>query len=489
MSTLNPIHFEDLEPHRFEDLVRHLIYDFRDWQNIEAIGRDEGIDIRAWEKARIATNQSDEKDEDEGEHVIDGNLWVIQCKRESKLGPSGIKRIVSEFSSNQKVYGYILVAPADFSKKSHDIFREEIRKKGITECYLWGKAALEDILLMPKNDHILFAFFGISLLVKRRTRVSEVRFRVNNKNKLFRIFGSNNFNNDFHAPILIRDIAVTHYPFEENYEDFKKRPRWEEFVAYGYQPEGLLVHMRRFYAHFDPDREEYDYAQDLDLLNRMPRLYEKQDPKQHEHWERVTDFWRHLPRRFQAYCELDGVVEWQDILLIDDKGDALFECPHIYVEGRDNDSLIPRQGLILDLNRSRIRVEKSFVRKSIFPKKYPPIRKLAVTKGKMFTLDPDTKRLFTIHLALEGTLFDVDKKYRSFKAREIIQVSDVLIDNEPLYLEITYRYMTTVNKYCGETQDPIKKISIEKQAGRKVNNNEKIDVLECQRISSWQLKD
>lgn len=30
------IHFEDLDPHRFEDLVRELIYDFRDWQTIEA---------------------------------------------------------------------------------------------------------------------------------------------------------------------------------------------------------------------------------------------------------------------------------------------------------------------------------------------------------------------------------------------------------------------------------------------------------------------
>ena len=49
---MNPLHFEDLEPHRFEDLVRQLIYDFRQWKSLEAIGRaggDEGIDIRATE--------------------------------------------------------------------------------------------------------------------------------------------------------------------------------------------------------------------------------------------------------------------------------------------------------------------------------------------------------------------------------------------------------------------------------------------------------
>ena len=35
----NPIHFEDLEPKRFEDLVRERIYDFKSWQTIEATGR------------------------------------------------------------------------------------------------------------------------------------------------------------------------------------------------------------------------------------------------------------------------------------------------------------------------------------------------------------------------------------------------------------------------------------------------------------------
>jgi len=66
--TLNPLHFEDLEPHRFEDLVRQLAYDFREWDSIEAIGRlgsDEGIDIRATEKTTSnPINDYDVDDED-----------------------------------------------------------------------------------------------------------------------------------------------------------------------------------------------------------------------------------------------------------------------------------------------------------------------------------------------------------------------------------------------------------------------------------------
>jgi hypothetical protein len=52
--TLNPLPFNDLEPHRFEDLIRQLAYEFRRWRSLEASGRagsEEGLDIRAIEFA------------------------------------------------------------------------------------------------------------------------------------------------------------------------------------------------------------------------------------------------------------------------------------------------------------------------------------------------------------------------------------------------------------------------------------------------------
>jgi hypothetical protein len=42
--TYGVIHFEDLAPERFEDLIRELVYDFRDWQSIEATGKGGGDD-------------------------------------------------------------------------------------------------------------------------------------------------------------------------------------------------------------------------------------------------------------------------------------------------------------------------------------------------------------------------------------------------------------------------------------------------------------
>jgi hypothetical protein len=47
---IQPLPFTHLEPKRFEDLVRQLVYDFRPWRRLEATGRsgsDDGFDARA----------------------------------------------------------------------------------------------------------------------------------------------------------------------------------------------------------------------------------------------------------------------------------------------------------------------------------------------------------------------------------------------------------------------------------------------------------
>jgi hypothetical protein len=211
--TYGPIHFEDLDPHRFEDLIRELIYDYKDWQSIEATGRsgsDDGFDVRAYEKTNVVSYSENESFEEiEEVHPMEGNLWMIQGKREKEIGPTKVKKILSDINPLNPPYGYILAASTNFSKESYDIFREVLRKRGVMEFYLWGKAELEDMLHLPKNDRILFTFFGISLTSKRRARTTEVRAIVNLKNKFFRIIG---MNEEFNQSILIRDLKDTNYP-------------------------------------------------------------------------------------------------------------------------------------------------------------------------------------------------------------------------------------------------------------------------------------
>src|SRR3954468_14268806 len=96
--TYNPLPFTDLEPKRFEDLVRQLVYDFRSWRRLEATGRsgsDDGFDARGLEVVEapdaVAPVGQDELDD---ETAVDGTadrLWLIQCKRERTITPAKLK--------------------------------------------------------------------------------------------------------------------------------------------------------------------------------------------------------------------------------------------------------------------------------------------------------------------------------------------------------------------------------------------------------------
>jgi hypothetical protein len=238
--TYGPIHFEDLDPHRFEDLIRELTYDYKDWQTIEATGRsgaDAGFDIRAYERVSAGQTVATDPEDAEEQHPMAGSRWMIQCKREKEIGPKKLLAILDDVDESDPPYGYILAAATNFSKQSYDAFRAKLLEKGVMEFYLWGKAELEDMLHQPKNDRILFTFFGISLVTRRRTRSTEIRFTVNNKNKLFRVLGEQ----IGHSPILLRDANDAHYPYGSNYKDFDKRPRWKEFEATEYHAHGLVV--------------------------------------------------------------------------------------------------------------------------------------------------------------------------------------------------------------------------------------------------------
>jgi hypothetical protein len=95
--TINPLHFEDIEPHRFEDLIRRLLYSFRDWNSIEATGRggsDHGFDIRAWKKGQSVSNVNDEGEE--SVHALEGRVWQMQGKREKPITPAKIRSVIRE---------------------------------------------------------------------------------------------------------------------------------------------------------------------------------------------------------------------------------------------------------------------------------------------------------------------------------------------------------------------------------------------------------
>jgi hypothetical protein len=340
--TLNPLHFEDLEPHRFEDLVRQLVYDFRVWRKIEATGRlgaDEGIDIRAVE---AVGGEREENEEDESESPAmrepsEERIWVIQCKREKEIGPTKARQIVRDAvpGGSDAPYGFILSAACDFSMKSRDAFHEEARKRGVKDSHIWGKAELEDLLFLPKNDHLLFAYFNISLQIRRRSLRTELRSRLAMKRKLITVLGD--VREDHHVTVLLRDPREERYPRAEDIPDFATWPRWKYYTFIGHEPpDHLAFVVGEHFAYVDDEGKHWDALLDFNSDRMEPpgdSSVQPVDLAESAKYQRYWSYWYHqVPENNRATLKLLHFIHYDRILAVDEHGDRYNEGIHLLVE-------------------------------------------------------------------------------------------------------------------------------------------------------------
>lgn len=154
--TVNPLHFEDLEPHRFEDLVRQLAHGFRTWRSLEAtgrLGRDEGIDIRGVELVQGETPESvDDGSPSEETPAGEERAWTIQCKRTRSFGRADARGAVAQAVPDgaDPPYGLVVAVAADATTETVLAFHEAARTRGVSESHLWTKGQLEDLLRLDR---------------------------------------------------------------------------------------------------------------------------------------------------------------------------------------------------------------------------------------------------------------------------------------------------------------------------------------------------
>lgn len=488
--TLGPIHFEDLDPHRFEDLVRQLVYDFRQWQTIESTGRggaDDGFDIRAYEVLQApATSTDEEGDGEDAPHPMEGNLWMMQCKREKVLGPKRVEDIIKDaVNPDAPPYGYILAAPANFSKAAHDKFREELRSRGVMEFYLWGAGELEDMLYQPKNDHILFAFFGISLTSRRRSRTTDIRATVNAKNKLLRILGEN----PHHEPVLLRDLKDTNYPYEDDYKDFDNRPRWKEYSTVEFHPLGLIVSVGRYYAYIDKMKGEWDFTKVVNNVIRVHGHERQRNVDRDELRNAVKGFWELLPRAKKAMYVANRLIRFDSIVFIDDKGDNKYKCPHLFVDFHSERGPFSSAIEYLEINEHHDESLDGLKRTTIFPETFQKPSFGTIHTDKFIVLDDRTRSTLK-HSSGGITLYDSEKKYAFLKPTDVIGVEKTEgTDGKKTLLKISNRRVATGKELLDLCKDSLSlKQEIENQVARELKPGDKIDVIEALPIYDWQIE-
>lgn len=385
--TLNPLHFEDLEPHRFEDLVRQLAYDFRNWRLLEPTGRlgsDEGYDARGFEIVDNSEPQDTEDDELENEKeekISPDRLWQIQCKREKTITPSKIEKYIDEMIPRGAdiPYGVIFASPCDFSKETRDVFREKLTKKGVQEFYMWSKADLEDMLMLPKNDHLLFAYFGISLTIRRRTIKSQIRALLSIKKKADKHLGA--ILQRSYNPVLVRDVNDKQYPYMSNVKDFKKKPAWKKYFFVGHSHDGIRLLTRKYFAYRDVDKttgklNKWDYSEEINLAI----VYDDEWHKNKEDGEinyRGYQFSQKIDKDNRAFFLTEAIIPYDRIVEIDPLGDTIAKCPHIFVEVKNNSWFEYGDTYLTPDNDFEqwfpIYDEHKKIRVKYFPKKFPKV--------------------------------------------------------------------------------------------------------------------
>jgi len=488
--TFNPIHFEDLDPHRFEDLIRELAYDFRDWQSIEATGRsgsDDGFDIRAYERARELSIESDDSDsEDSLPHPMEGNVWMIQCKREKQIGPKKITSIISDgVNPDSPPYGYVLAAPANFSKASYDKFRDELRNRGVMEFYLWGRAALEDMLHLPKNDHILFTFFGVSLVSKRKSRATEIRSVISTKNKLMKLFGEHSG----HRPLLLRDTNDTHYPYKEEYKDFAKHPRWKEFPFVEMHPLGLIVQVAKHYAFFDSIKKEWDHT---DAVNLVSRQEDEEDDraKKHDLQQRIEGFWEFFQKANQATYIINGLIPFDAIVVIDSEGDRLYKFPHIYADFQGKHGPFMGTHHYLEFNERQYESVKDLKRVKKFPSSFSKPKIGTVYRDKVIQTSEQLSSQLKHGNRWIEPLYSCDGSYDFLEPGDVIGVDKTQDSSGNLTLiKITNKRTESGRNFLKKNQSyPMPGNPVEAQIGRKLKSTDKLMIIEFKIVHEWQIE-
>lgn len=365
--TLNPLPFGDLEPRRFEDLIRQLAYDFRVWRALEATGRsgsDDSFDIRGWEIIGEAT-EADEGDdaEEESDVFTQDRKWLIQCKREKAIGPAKLVGYVDDIPEGEvkDIYGVIIAAACDLSKTARDNFREACRKRGIQECYLWSRGELEDMLFQPKNDDILFAYFGISLTIRKRTISARIRSRLTTKRKVVRAIGQG-FN--IQKPTLFLHPDDKYYPYSNEAISETNHIPWSVMTVHELHPRGILVEVRKYFAFLDEDRTSWDVADAFDEgLNVHDDPWCTDDEKREYFRKRaeIQEFMQDWPPHHRATMRVFRLLRFDDIIEVDKDGDPAFEGPIIYTEMKDgrppfSETFVEfrsHQGYVAENDRSR----------------------------------------------------------------------------------------------------------------------------------------
>lgn len=327
--TINQLHFEDLDPIRFEELILAMVYRMRRWEKLDHFGKkgsDDGIDIRAIELLENGKS----------------NTYYFQCKRYQKISNSVIKNIIDDYISKNTYIPqfYVLVVSCALTKKQIEYFESYCRKQNFNTVIVWTNSVIEAMLFSEYHD-LLFAYFGINLVSERRNLVGSIRRNVELKKKMKKDFlkqiGSSNrkelderlykpwtkFN---HSEVLIRSIYDKAYPkdntlLENNFTGYYKAE------VYDFYHNGLMVRAYPYVKDIKFKEESLDDSNKFEII--------------------------------ETKAEILGCIPFENIIEYDIEGDEYYNYPHLFCDFVNVSD--PYEKFVYLIGKSKIKIDEDAV--------------------------------------------------------------------------------------------------------------------------------
>ena len=296
--TTNRLHFEDLDPRRFEDLAHSLVYRFRRWEDIHhdgRVGSDAGADIRATER------------------LEDGSVrhWSVQCKRYESFASADGRKAVDEADAGALVRPdvLLLVIGCDVSLKARTATEDHAASLGIGNIHFWTASKLE-VMLQADHPDLLFTFFGISRARQERNAESNIKRNLGLKRKLQRVFPSGCGN----PRIIIRSVDDESYPNAEEAPS-GQISTWFRCEFGGHHHEGLEVVLRVEQVIVDRDEERWAFV-------------DWSDPAVRRTWDLPSAI--NLSKYDIVKVYSIGQIPFTNIVEVDETGDEYYNDTHLF---------------------------------------------------------------------------------------------------------------------------------------------------------------
>ncbi|MGE5630667.1 MAG: hypothetical protein ACM3TR_06145 [Caulobacteraceae bacterium] len=305
IKTIGKLHFEDLDPSRYEDLSLAMVYRLSRWIDIHHFGRkgnDDGIDIYAVEELENGAKRT----------------WFIQCKRYSSISKGDLKEVVDKvISQNETIPDiFLLVASCDVTKRNIEFFMKYANDKGIANPKLWTASIIETKLYAEHHD-LLFSYFGINLSGERSDRIATVRRNIKLKHRMMGDFLKKNINpretikrpySKFeYSKAIIHSIDDIFYPDSD--PNSVGISSWFKVELYNFYHNGIEVIIG--IEEFIMDKDGY-----WDLVEYRDTKRKEKYPAKHTY--------------------VVGRIPYDNIIEYDLSGDNYYGCPHIYCDFKNN---------------------------------------------------------------------------------------------------------------------------------------------------------